>query len=36
MPQPLDYVSEISKFDDQKKQRILRENVLELNERRPA
>ncbi|MBW2426286.1 MAG: amidohydrolase family protein, partial [Deltaproteobacteria bacterium] len=36
MPEPLDYVGEISKFDDQKKRRILRDNVLELNERRPA
>ncbi|MCA9512651.1 MAG: amidohydrolase family protein [Myxococcota bacterium] len=36
MPEPLDYVGEISKFDAAKKRRILRENALELNERRPA
>ena len=36
MPTPLDYVAELSKFDDQKKQRILRDNVRELNELRPA
>ncbi len=36
MPTPLDYVDELSKFDDAKKRRILRENVLELNELRPA
>lgn len=35
MPNPLDYVDELSKFDDVKKKRILRENVLELNELRP-
>lgn len=35
MPNPLDYVEELSKFDDAKKKRILRENVLELNELRP-
>jgi len=36
MPQPLDYVAELSKFDDDKKRRILRENTLGLNERRPG
>jgi predicted TIM-barrel fold metal-dependent hydrolase len=36
MPDPLDYVSEISKLDDTKQRRILRDNTLELNERRPA
>ena len=36
MPEPLDYVAEIAKFDDAKKRRILRENTMELNERRPA
>jgi predicted TIM-barrel fold metal-dependent hydrolase len=36
MPQPLDYVAELSKFDDEKKQLILRDNVRALNERRPA
>lgn len=35
MPNPLDYVEELSKFDDAKKKRILRDNVLELNELRP-
>jgi predicted TIM-barrel fold metal-dependent hydrolase len=34
MPQPLDYVAEISKLDAAKTRRILRENALELNERR--
>ncbi len=36
MPAPLDYVDEISKFDDAKKLRILRDNTRELNELRPA
>ena len=36
MPSPLDYVAELSQFDDAKKKLILRENVLELNELRPA
>ena len=36
MPQPLDYVAELSQFDDEKKRKILRDNVLGLNERRPA
>jgi len=36
MPQPLDYIEELSRFDDAKKRRILRENVAELNELRPA
>lgn len=36
MPEPLDYVSEISKFDDAKKQLILRDNTRSLNERRPV
>ena len=36
MPEPLDYLAEISKFDDAKKLRILRDNVRELNELRPA
>jgi hypothetical protein len=36
MPQPLDYVGELTRFDESKKQRILRENVMSLNERRPA
>ena len=34
--EPLDYLAEISKFDDAKKLRILRDNVRELNELRPA
>lgn len=36
MPEPLDYVAELSRFDDAKRRRILRDNALELNERRPA
>ena len=36
MPQPLDYVHELSGFDAAKQRRILRENALELNEPRPA
>jgi predicted TIM-barrel fold metal-dependent hydrolase len=36
MPTPLDYVKELDKFDDAKKQRILRDNTRELNELRPA
>jgi predicted TIM-barrel fold metal-dependent hydrolase len=36
MPTPLDYVDELTKFDDAKKLRILRDNVRELNELRPA
>ena len=36
MPTPLDYVQEISKFDDAKQLCILRDNTRELNELRPA
>jgi len=36
MPQPLDYVAELSKFDPATRRRILRENTRELNELRPA
>jgi predicted TIM-barrel fold metal-dependent hydrolase len=36
MPEPLDYVAELSKFDDAKKQLILRDNSRSLNQRRPA
>jgi len=36
MPQPLDYVAELAKFDPATKRRILRENTRELNELRPA
>jgi hypothetical protein len=36
MPEPLDYVAELSRFDDEKKRRILRDNVRELNQRKPA
>ena len=35
MPQPLDYVDELAKFDDAAQRRILRENTRELNELRP-
>jgi predicted TIM-barrel fold metal-dependent hydrolase len=36
MPQPLDYVDELAKFDAATKRRILRENVRELNTLRPG
>jgi len=36
MPKPLDYVTEIKELDDASQRRILRDNALELNERRPA
>ena len=36
MPQPLDYVDELAKFDAPAKQRILRDNTRELNELRPT
>ncbi|MAG30349.1 MAG: amidohydrolase [Deltaproteobacteria bacterium] len=36
MPTPLDYVKEISEFDDEKKRKIMRDNTRELNELRPA
>ena len=36
MPQPLDYLAEIEKFDGATKRRILRENTRELNALRPV
>jgi predicted TIM-barrel fold metal-dependent hydrolase len=36
MPQPLDYVKELAKFDDAKQQKILRDNTRSLNQLRPA
>jgi hypothetical protein len=36
MPQPLDYLEELSAFDAAAKRRILRENVRELNTLRPG
>jgi predicted TIM-barrel fold metal-dependent hydrolase len=36
MPRPLDYVEEISKFDDNKQRLILRDNTRSLNELRPV
>jgi predicted TIM-barrel fold metal-dependent hydrolase len=36
MPQPLDYVGDLAKFDDAAKRRILRDNTLELSQLRPA
>jgi predicted TIM-barrel fold metal-dependent hydrolase len=36
MPQPLDYVAELAKQDDDAKRRILRDNARELNEPRRA
>ena len=35
MPQPLDYASELSAFDDAARQRIMRDNASELNALRP-
>lgn len=35
MPHPLDYEAELGRFDETKRQKIMRTNVLELNERRP-
>ena len=35
MPEPLDYVAELSKFSDADKLKILRDNTRSLNERRP-
>ncbi|MEE3240465.1 MAG: amidohydrolase family protein [Pseudomonadota bacterium] len=35
MPTPLDYLAELTEFDEQKKRLILRDNVLALNELRP-
>ena len=36
MPTPLDYLAELTEFDEQKKRLILRDNVLALNELRPS
>ena len=36
MPKPRDYVTEIKELDDASQRRILRDNALELNQRRPA
>ena len=36
MAQPLDYAVELKAFDDATQRLILRDNALELNERRPA
>ena len=36
MPQPLDYVAEISHFSEEAQRKILRDNTAGLNERRPA
>jgi predicted TIM-barrel fold metal-dependent hydrolase len=36
MPEPLDYVTELTKFDDEDKRKILRDNTRGLNERRPT
>jgi predicted TIM-barrel fold metal-dependent hydrolase len=35
MPEPLDYVAEVAHFSEADRRRILRENALELNQRRP-
>jgi predicted TIM-barrel fold metal-dependent hydrolase len=36
MPEPLDYLSEVAKFTDEDRRRIMRDNTRELNELRPA
>jgi len=36
MPRPLDYAAEVKEFDDASQRRILRDNAMELNERRPV
>jgi predicted TIM-barrel fold metal-dependent hydrolase len=36
LPQPLDYLSELQKFDADVQRRIMRDNVRELNQLRPA
>jgi predicted TIM-barrel fold metal-dependent hydrolase len=36
MPQPLDYLADLVKFDDAAKQKILRDNTRELNALQPA
>ena len=36
MPQPLDYATELKAFDEASRQRILRDNTLELNSLRPT
>ncbi len=36
MPQPLDYVAELAKFDDDDRRKIMRDNTRSLNERRAS
>jgi predicted TIM-barrel fold metal-dependent hydrolase len=36
LPDPLDYLTELRKFDAGTVQRIMRDNASELNERQPA
>jgi predicted TIM-barrel fold metal-dependent hydrolase len=36
MPRPLDYAAEVKEFDDASQRRIMRDNAMELNERRPV
>ena len=36
MPKPLDYVTELKELDDDPRRLIMRDNALELNERRPV
>ena len=36
MPQPLDYVNEVKELSDADRRLVLRDNAVELNERRPA
>lgn len=35
MPEPLDYLADLEKFSADEVRKIMRENVMELNERRP-
>ncbi len=36
LPRPLDYVRDVAHLDDEARRKILRANVIELNELRPG
>ena len=36
MPEPLDYLSDVAQFSEEDRRKIMRENTLALNQRRPA
>ena len=36
LPEPLQYVAEVDHLDVADRRKVLRDNVIELNERRPA